>query len=343
VIRALNYAPDSRSELLNLREASVAVSDVSTSASEPRQDAGEEFDTPKSALIAARLGGAIALTAAASLSFNALCDLARHAGLHHLAALLPIAVDAFAASALFVSYRLPGGHTAHRAASRTARFALALTVACNGLDHLLDLAGYLLTNRVRDLLLVAVASLPPLIVERLLHLQTALVGGGPDSAAGSKIGHRRSAPFGHMPDAARPFAPVGLSPAGELPPDEDAVNLAKHHASSAAVTDHPLVQQPDDFGQTDHAQVDAARQASDRRGEEHWLSVAVPVYRDLAARTGRRPTESAFHAALNQALTGRDRHGSNRDVGSPAISPMSLSTAKRIRALVEVRDSRLTG
>ena len=109
--------------------------------------------TPSSALVAARLGGAVALTAAASLSFNALCDLARHAGLHRLAALLPIAVDAFAASTLFVAYRLPGGHYARRTAGRTARLALALTVACNALDHLLDLAGYLLTKHVRDVLL----------------------------------------------------------------------------------------------------------------------------------------------------------------------------------------------
>lgn len=203
----------------------MAASEEPFSTSEPGPAADTSLETPASALLAARLGGAIALTAAASLSFNALCGLARHAGLHRLAALLPIAVDAFAASTLFVSYRLPAGHAARRAATRTARLALVLTVTCNGLDHLLDLAGYLLTKHVRDLLLVAVASLPPLIVERLLHLQTA----------------------------------------------------------------------------------------------------------------HRRPSESAFRAALTDALIARNGYEDDREAGPDTAVPMSLSTAKRIRALVEER------
>ena len=245
--------------------------------------------TPQSAVRAARLGGAIALTAAASLSFSALCDLARHAGLHRLAALLPIAVDAFAASTLFVAYRLPAGHPARRTTSRTARLALALTIACNGLDHLLDLAGYLLTTHTRNLLLVAVASLPPLIVERLLHLQTALVGETVTVLTGNENGH-------------------SLGTAGHVVVEErqNDVQVACHEAE-------PI------------------RPTRTRPTDEHWLTVAAPVYRKLAERTGRRPTETAFHAALTEALTAVTDDGAVLD----GVRSVSLSTAKRVRAVVE--------
>ena len=249
--------------------------------------------TPASALLAARLGGALALAAAASLSFNALCDLARRAGLGGLAALLPIEIDAFAASALFVAYRLPLGHPAHRATGRTARLALALTVGCNGLDHLLDLAGYLLTRHVRDLLLVIVASLPPLIVERLLHLQTALVAG---------LGH---ASTGHLaPDIAGHTA--GQEQDGD---DPDGRGLSQQERSSRT--------RPDD---------------------DRWLSVAEPVYRKLMERTGRRPTETMFCSALNEAISGHGETGGAHDLAGSSGRPVSLSTAKRVRALVEARN-----
>lgn len=261
--------------------------------------------TPASALLAARLGGALALAAAASLSFNALCDLARHAGLGELAALLPIAIDAFAASALFVAYRLPLGHPARRTTARTARLALALTVGCNGLDHLLDLAGYLLTTHVRDLLLVAVASLPPFIVERLLHLQTALVDG---------LGHTGTGPT--APDVA-----------GQVAGQEQDTN-----------------------GQDGPAQPGPERSSRTRPEDDRWLSLAEPVYRDLIERTGRRPTETAFCSALNEAIARREETSDANYAGSGGGHPVSLSTAKRVRALVEARNEvpepqsdRLTG
>lgn len=242
--------------------------------------------TPASALLAARLGGALALAAAASLSFNALCDLARQAGLSKLAALLPIAIDAFAASALFVAYRLPLGHPARRTTGRTARLALALTVGCNGLDHLLDLASYLFTRHVRDLLLVMVASLPPLIVERLLHLQTALVEG---------------------------FEHTGTEPV----PDS-----AGHVAGHEEEDDSQDGREP-------------KRSRSSLPDDDRWLAVATPVYRELIERTGRRPTETTFCSALNNAITGQGKTDGADGSVSGRRHPVSLSTAKRVRALVE--------
>ncbi|WP_194890919.1 DUF2637 domain-containing protein [Catenulispora pinisilvae] len=253
--------------------------------------------TPASALLAARLGGALALVAAASLSFNALCDLARRAGLGGLAALLPIAIDAFAASALFVAYRLPLGHPARRTTGRTARLALALTVGCNGLDHLLDLASYLLTRHVRDLLLVAVASLPPLIVERLLHLQTALVGD-------------------HRLDASETVRP------------------------QTAVADNLVGNEQDDSGLTGHATTYVARPTRTRPDDERWLALADPVYRALMEQTGRRPTESAFHAALSEAMSASGAAAGCGADGDDVVRRISLSTAKRVRALVEDHETR---
>lgn len=242
--------------------------------------------TPASALLVARLGGALALAAAASLSFNALCDLARRAGLGGLAALLPIAIDAFAASTLFVAYRLPPAHPAHRTTGRTARLALTLTVGCNGLDHLLDLAGYLLTRHVRDLLLVIVASLPPLIVERLLHLQTVLV---------ERLQY------------------AGVDPAPDF---AGHVTGQEEHVDSQ-----------DDRG--------PKRFRSSRPDDDRWLAVAAPAYRELVERTGRRPSETAFCSALNDAITGLGKTGGADGSVPGRRHPVSLSTAKRVRALVE--------
>ena len=262
-------------------------------ASAPSDDATQQtVSTPTSALLAARLGGALALAAAASLSFNALCDLARHAGLGGLAALLPIATDAFAASALFVAYRLPPGHPAHRTTGRTARLALALTVGCNGLDHLLDLASYLFTRHVRDLLLVIVASLPPLIVERLVHLQTVLVGDD------------------------RLVAPEPVHP---------------RPAAADYLVGHDQV----DAGMTGHTGAVAARPNRTRPEDERWLALADSVYRALMEQTGKRPTESKFHAALSEAMSGS---GAAAGDGDDSARPISLSTAKRVRALVEDRE-----
>ncbi|MBS2545326.1 hypothetical protein KGQ19_00440 [Catenulispora sp. NL8] len=236
-------------------------------------------------MIALRLGGTVSLIAIAVISFDVLTDLGRKAGLHQLAELFPIAVDAFAASTLYAAYRLPGGHPAREQAKRTARSALALTVCCNVLDHVLALAGFLLPVIIRDLVLVAVASLPQLVADRELHLLVAVTA------------HRqRRTPT----DAAEP------------------------------------VQEPD-------ASMDDAAGEQDvlTAREEAWLKIGAPVYQELLELHGRRPKEKAFHQALAQRLTVQtDDDAGLDDQPDPALilgNGVSLSTAKRIRALVESR------
>lgn len=242
-------------------------------------------ETPRSVVIALRLGGTVSLIAIAVISFDVLADLGRQAGLHRLASLFPIAVDAYAASALYTAYRLPGGHPARDQAKRTARSALALTVFCNVLDHVLSLAGFLLPGIVRDLVLVAVASLPQLVADRELHLLVAVTA------------HRQLRVLTAPPSPGRdPDVPMG-----------------------------------DMAGQDD---VLTAR-------EEAWLKIAVPVYRELRELHGRRPSEKTFHDALTRRLAVQTDQAAGLDGQSePALNlgeGVSLSTAKRVRALVESR------
>lgn len=238
-------------------------------------------DTPRSVVVALRLGGTVSLIAIAVISFDVLTDLGRQAGLHRLAELFPIAVDAFAASTLYAAYRLPGGHPARDQAKRTARSALALTVCCNVLDHFLALAGFLLPVIVRDLVLVAVASLPQLVADRELHLLVAVTA------------HRRL------------------------------------RASASSQEPNVLVD-----GSADQQDVLTAR-------EEAWLKIGVPVYQDLRTSHGRRPTEKMFQEALMQRLAVQNGQAAGLDDQAEFAlafgDAVSLSTAKRVRALVEAR------
>lgn len=241
-------------------------------------------ETPRSVLVALRIGGTVSLIAIAVISFDVLTDLGRQAGLHRLAELFPIAVDAFAASTLYAAYRLPGGHPARPLAKRTARAALALTVCCNVLDHLLALAGFLLPGIVRDLVLVAVASLPQLVADRELHLLVAVT----------------------ARTTSKPPSPV-----------------SPHAHEEATGQDEPRT----------------AKLAALTARDEAWLKLGAPVYQQLRQRDGRRPTEKAFHQALTQALTVQTGHTDGLDGHSEGTAVLdenvSLSTAKRIRALVE--------
>ena len=132
--------------------------------------------TPTSAVRVARIGGTIAEFAAAAISAHTLYHLGGQLDLGPAAAwLLPAALDTYSFTALAIGYNLPLGHPGQKPVLRNARLAFALTLGCNALDHFLQKAGRLIDPTVRDLLLVAVATLPPLVVERLLNLQSVLV------------------------------------------------------------------------------------------------------------------------------------------------------------------------
>lgn len=131
--------------------------------------------TPTSAVRVARIGGTVAELAAAAISAHTLYHLGGQLGLGPTTAwLLPAALDTYAFTALAVGYNLSADHPGQRSVLRNARLAFAMTLGANALDHFLQKAGQLVDPTVRDLLLVTVATLPPLVVERLLNLQSVL-------------------------------------------------------------------------------------------------------------------------------------------------------------------------
>jgi hypothetical protein len=266
---------------------------------------GSSTTIPASALIVARVGGAAALLAAAAISASTLYHLGLMIGLAvRIAWLLPAAIDVYAACAIFTSYRLPPKHPARNAALHEARVALWLTIGCNALDHVLRLAATLIPSLARDVMLVVVACLPPLIVERLLHLQALLV--TVDAADRPDVAMFVLDDFGAPRPDDRPVAgdQVLLN-----------VNRRDEAAHLSSVGDR-----------TQH------RAATWHRLEAAALAeIGRPVYRDLAERSGRRPGERVFHQALAEAVTGLTQNGRL----PPGTRPPSLSTAKRIRGLIE--------
>ncbi len=130
---------------------------------------------PISAVRIARIGGTAAEVAAAAISAHTLYHLGGQLNLGPFTAwLLPAALDAYAFTALAVGYSLPANHPGQKPVLRNARLAFAMTLGCNALDHVLQKVGHLIDPTARDLLLAAVATLPPLVVERLLNLQSLL-------------------------------------------------------------------------------------------------------------------------------------------------------------------------
>lgn len=139
---------------------------------------------PADVMAVLRHGGTAALACAAASSAVSLFWLAILVGWPPaLAWLLPSSLDVYAGTSLYVGYRLPVRHPAAKSARRNARFALALSVACNAIYHALVLFGSAWPVWVHDTLLVAVSALPPIVVERLLHLRSKVGNGNAETPA----------------------------------------------------------------------------------------------------------------------------------------------------------------
>ena len=258
--------------------------------------------TPAGAVRLARIGGTIAELAAAAISAHTLYHLGGQLDLGPAAAwLLPAALDTYAFTALAVGYGLPADHPGPRPVLRNARLAFALTLGCNCLDHFLSKAGRLIDPTFRDLLLVAVATLPPLVVERLLNLQSVLAG---TRAASSD--HARGARSG--------------SPNSGRPPGQD--TLGQHSAVALpTATDQP---QPD-------------QQPTEAIPRPDWTGLGAGLFGELSTALGRRPSAREFQAALAaeaKVLIAEGRLAAG-------ARPPSVTTAKRIRAALEADPRRM--
>lgn len=261
----------------------------------------DQLVVPTSAIRVARIGGTVAELAAAAISAHTLYHLGGQLDLGPAAAwLLPAALDVYAFTALAVGYSLPLGHPGHKTVLRNARLAFAMTLGANALDHFLQKAGRLVDPTVRDLLLITVATLPPLVVERLLNLQSLLVGG-------------RTVPA--QEEAEDPSLP---SPAGRAT-DQDAL------AHGGALAPTPAAGQ----NVVDRPEAGPATAPGKRRPD--WGTAGAAMFADLSRDLGRRPSAREFQSALAEHV----RHLVASGQLQPGARPPSVTTAKRIRAALE--------
>lgn len=270
---------------------------------------------PESERKALSAGIAFALGCAAALSAPTLYELARLIGFDAaLAWLLPAALDGYAGTSIWIGRRITRTHPAARAARRNARLALLLTIACNGLYHLLVLAAGSVPRGLHIGLLVAVSSLPPFIVDRLLHLNAIANGSAEPAVTVQPSTVHRGDRSAIQPKSARPSAAPSGSPLTVQPADGPALPVT--------VRDRPrpsTVQAPADGTPTGQP------------SRERWTVVARPVYQRLADDLKKRPPEGPFRDALAAEAARLIAAG---DLPESYADP-SLSTAKRARADVE--------
>jgi len=262
-------------------------------------DQHSDHVTPATAVRVARIGGTIAELAAAAISADTLYHLGGQLDLGPASAwLLPAALDVYAFTALAVAYNLPADHPGQKPVLRNGRLAFGMSLSCNALDHFLKKAGRLVDPLTRDLLLAAVASLPPLIVERLLNLQSLLT--------------RRHS---HTPEGEPATAPSLTKTTAD--PGED--TLAHTSTAEAAAETRPT-EQPE--------------QEVIWAGRPDWVAHGRGVFADLSAELRRRPSGREFQTAL-AAETRRLNAAGRLPMGT---RPPSISSAKRIRAAIEAAD-----
>lgn len=197
---------------------------------------------PKEAIRDSRIGGTIALLCAAAISAQTLFALGRLIGLSPWTAwLLPAALDVYAMTATRVAFQVPVGHTARDKAIWNARVALFFTISSNCLYHAMHLAAGHHNWTPADWALVGVSALPPIVVERLLHLQSIVNSGAvpvaPEEATGSR--KEPAAGNGSAERKPRPEAPASTpasTPASALAsnPLPTSASTGSHAASSGS-------------------------------------------------------------------------------------------------------------
>lgn len=125
-----------------------------------------QIPTPDSARWVVTIGGGFALLASAAISFEGLSGLGQMIGINP-PWLLPIAIDIYAATCTLAALLLPEGHHARKTAVWNARLGLGMSMAGNAAFRALHLGAF----TPQDWILTSIGAWPPLIVERLLHLQ----------------------------------------------------------------------------------------------------------------------------------------------------------------------------
>lgn len=186
-----------------------------------------------------RRGATIAMILAAGISARTLFQLGQIIGLPwQFAWMLPGAFDVYAYTSATVAASIPAAHPARKWAVWNARIALSFTMIGNSLVHAL----YLMSNNQgwtgTDYALTAVSAIPPIIVERLLHLQTKIVSGA-EAAVATPATPPAATPRPRTPATATPVAePVAATtPATPKPQPAATRNATKPVAKPVAAAD----------------------------------------------------------------------------------------------------------
>lgn len=258
---------------------------------------------PPGAIRVAKIGGTIALIAAAAMSAQTLVALGHILGYHgKIAWLLPASLDVYAGTSIWVGYRIPAAHPASVIARRDAVLALTLSVCCNAMYHMMLLAGSQLPKPLTDTLLVLVGALPPLVVERIFHLQMAVRNGSPETSTEADDAFTASTPKPSTPAAAAPeWKPAPNAPASTAPsftPDAESpapstrvrpASTANTRSETRRVASGPIPIQSQD-------RVKIVREWIDAAAGDH---TAVPLKR-IEERFGvSQPTASRIRAAAS--------------------------------------------
>jgi hypothetical protein len=288
-------------------------------------------------------GIAFVLVCAAALSAPTLYSLARLIDFPKaLAWLLPAALDGYAATSIWFGRRIDPTHPAYRSARRNSRYALGLTVGCNGLYHFLILAGPLVPEWVRIVLLVVVSSLPPLIVDRLLHLNSLAGGTGtvPPAAGVEKPAKDRPATTDRQPktaleDKAASGSGIQLPAADPPVPAIEAPKPGTGIPTEPAAALETAAPAPAADPEAEDGNVFVLN-GNGRRSAKDWATLAMPYYREYLAQHGQPPAAPKLAQLLRDAhpeLPVPKSERSERNIRSAADDLASGGESESDRAL----------
>lgn len=288
-------------------------------------------DVDESVRKEARNVGLLAVLFAAGISAQALYALGLLIGLSPWTAwMLPGAMDLYAFESTRVASRVPARHPSRSWAVWNARLALSFTVAGNALFHALHLAGSHRGWTNTDIALTAVSAIPPVIVERFLHLQTK-INAPSGAAAGAPETARTAADRSQTPK--RSTAQSETPERSHTTPDANGATAHTDRSQAPAANDHTPVAN-DTENARDETETERSNGApTGRPTTERWIEVGRPVYETLAAALGRRPPEKAYRDALAAEA---DRLIAAGLLPAYYADP-SVPAAKRVRAAVEER------
>lgn len=256
------------------------------------------------------IGVAFAGLCAAALSAPTLFNLARlgHVPLY-LAWLLPACLDGYAITSIQFGNLVPADHPAHGAAKRNARHALLLSVGGNFAYHVLVLAGSMLPTWVPIVLLVVILSLPPFIVDRLLHLHSL--------ASGSDSGLTAAGPQGGSNGkAATP--PATAAPAAATATPVTATGAAMPEAAKRGGNGKPRQRQSSSAG----------------AAAPNWGDLALPLWQEYVRQhNGEAPTAPVLAGRLRTAYPNLKVPGSPRSERNIRSATEALAAARSASAV----------